>query len=219
MILEKVPYVRVWANLFNVKSKTNRRDFAIDFFLHLIIWGSIILLLTLMFGDGSPKRVGLTITLLLLSAMIAVGSSISLIGRRLNDIGYKWEYSFLVLIKIVSIVLITICLLKKGSVDEDQKKPFPKALGVTAVVFALVPFMIPVLIVGAIMISVATGGVVTTSKDIDEFDTYIEKVRYANEFIPDYRKDIGEYNQVQFGYKKKHISIFSERRHYISLIL
>lgn len=202
MILEKAPYIRVWANLFNVKSKTNRRDFAIDFFLHLIIWASVICLLMFTFDDKSFKRVTVSLILLLFSALMAIGGSISLIGRRLNDIGYKWQYSFLILIPLVSLVIIAVCLFKKGSVSEGEKKNFPKALETTVIIFALGPFAIPVLIFVAGMVLAATGGIVTTSKNIDEFDTYLEKVPYANEFIPDYRIDIGNYSQVQFGYKK-----------------
>lgn len=99
-------------------------------------------------------------------------------------------------------------MFKKGSVSEGENKNFPKALETTAIILALGPFTIPALIFVASMVLTATGGIVTISKNIDDFDTYIEKVPYANEFIPDYRIDIGNYSQVQFGYKKTSTFLF-----------
>lgn len=197
MILGNVPYIRLWANIFNGKAKTNRKDFAIDFLLQTVVWLSVFCSFFLI--NDLDTRFALIILWLLAGELLLL----SLVSRRLNDAGYIGLSCFLTLIIFVNIVIYVFCFLKKSEESENNKKDLiTKAYFVVpTMIFAAPSFIFGLLSVGLAITTLTS--VREVSKDIKDFDHFVNKTKYADEFIPDYRKDIGDYSDIQFGYKRR----------------
>ena len=210
MLLEKVPYIRLWANVFNFKAKTNRLDFLVDFLIHIVVWSLITWLTTFIFKNDSSIAVAFGVLLFPLTIFITFLSLLSLTARRLNDIGYNWAFCFLIFTGILSIVIFCICIFQRGYGDETkEKKPSSKGLATLSAIAIGVPAA-TMLVLVIMIVALSIKPIVNASTNIEDFDYYINNVKYAAEFVPDYKNDLGEYTEVQFGYKKTETFFITE---------
>ena len=201
MILKKVPYIRVWANLFNYKSREGRKDFILDFILIIITKVSLFTLFLYLLRESYDPILEL---LMVLNIYILFLQSLSLFSRRFTDLDLKFGYSFFSLALITIPFMFIVCLGKsKDEYDEKYLIKKNKKRKIFLIISCIVSIaFIPLSFIGLIIYDVnAPDKIIKKSTDIEKYEKIVEDVEGASEFMPAL-DDLNSYTNINFGYKR-----------------
>ena len=164
--IPNVPYFRIWANIFDYKSRTKRKDFFIDLFLSIVV---LSILFYLCFK--------VTPWLLFAFFIHLIFPLIPLMVRRIRDTGNSPLWCLLLLIGELGILpLFIMCFLKSR---EDEKKGLTKGGTISIISGFVVTFVaIPVIVICILI----TG--LSTSKDYSiEYDQKFKHLENNEQYV------------------------------------
>ena len=204
MTLQRVPYIRLWANLFNFKDKTKRSNFFVDLIIHIVVLVSFVFLEIIIVEKMSISY--LELPLMAFYFFMGVFLPLALIARRLNDAGLPRFYCFMAYIPLFGLSIWIMCLFK--SRDEGDYQALKNKRRVFTTMGILTPALIVTFVVLVIISEIFAPKVRSQSKDINDYEKYVSEVKYAEKFMPDYKNDIGTYDNIDFGYQLNVYSYF-----------
>lgn len=200
MKLKNIPYLRIWANLFNYEARLNRKDFIIDLFLFAFVQS---LLFVLIYQSLRLSIVDIFVALIIIWAAILIFQALSLFSRRFNDMGMKFTCAFYIFALLTIPFMIVICLGK--SKDDFDENTLNKKNKIRKIFLRLpIGFIasIPVLCVILFWYDVlGPNKTLEQCTDIDKYEEYVEEVKYASTLMPNL-DDLNSYTDVKFGYKR-----------------
>lgn len=204
MTLQQVPYIRLWANLFNFSGKTKRSDFFVDLILHIVVLVSFVFLEIFIVEKKGISY--LELPFMAFYFFMGVFLPLALIARRLNDAGLPRFYCFMVYIPLFGLSIWIMCLFK--SREEGDYQALKNKRKVFATMGILTPALIVTFVAAVIIIEIFSPRIASQSKDINDYEKYVDEVKYAEKFMPDYKNDIGSYTNIDFGYQLNVYSYF-----------
>ena len=208
MKLKNIPYLRIWANLFNYEARLNRKDFIIDLFLFAFVQS---LLFVLIYQSLRLNHNAFVVLIINWLAILFL-QTLSLFSRRLTDIGMKFNYVFYIFAVLTIPSMIVICLGKsKDEFDENtlnKKNRIRKIfLRLPIGIIASAPCLIVILFFGIMIYDfIRSPRTLEESTDIDKYEKYVEEVKYASTLMPNL-DDLNSYTDAKFGYK--HVLYFT----------
>ena len=221
-----IPYIRLWARLFDYKSKDTKRVFVLDFWILISL--NIVLFSFLNYYQAyfAPYSTALAFILIALFYL----QFLSLSARRLNDIGAPYLLCLVSLSVIGIIFVFTFCLfqsnmyVKKG--EEAPKKRFNPSPYIvsgsdTFVNIFLIPFYLLIFIIVRDIISDKIIGPVvwTIDKDINHYDERVAETKNAKKLMPELSEQ-DTFSNASFAYQKTYDNLFLDFRSYtVSLFL
>lgn len=209
MVLENVPYLRTWVNIFNFRAKESKKAFLIDFLIFFII--KVVFAIFFIVIKPNDKAYLLFFLLALLAyGVLSIFQLIGLFARRLTDIGMHYGFAFFTFCFISIPFLFGICLGKsKDEVDDDSyNKTRRKRKIILFIPIFLAAFSISmVIIVPIIYDAIVDETTMEECTDIEKYDKYVEKTKYASQFMPKLN-ELDNYEEVKFGYRLVSYSIF-----------
>lgn len=205
--LSKIPYIRIWANLFIFKGKENREDYTIDFLLWLVIALPLLIAAIVLHykivNTNYEKFDILSFCIVWLYFRIPL---LAMSARRLSDSDNPWKLCFLILLPLGYIWAPIVCISAKSKEEAgenyrltNRKTMFGPSL--TMAIICVVTLPIRLIIYGFWFIDIPFSGrgegkLVDTS----EYESYRNKIKYAEEGLPSLN-EIGDYKEAIFGYR------------------
>ena len=204
MKLKNIPYIRIWANLFNYKARESRKDFIIDLVLFIFVQA---LLFLLIYQILRLNLVNFFVALVMEWLGILFLQALSLFSRRLTDIGMKYSYVFFIFGLLTIPFMIVICLGKpKEEFDEDtlnrKNKIRKRFLLIPTFVAGSIPCLCVTFLTTIMMFDIVSPPkTLEECTDIDKYEEYVEEVRHASTLMPDL-DELNTYTDIKFGYKR-----------------
>ena len=221
-----IPYIRLWAKLFDYKSKDTKRVFVLDFWILVSL--NIVLFSFLNYYQAyfAPYSTALAFILIALFYL----QFLSLSARRLNDIGAPYLLCLVSLSVIGIIFVFTFCLFqsnmyvkKREQIPKKRFNPSPYIVSgsVTFVNILLIHFYLFIFIIARDIISDKIIGPVvwTIDRDISHYDERVDKTMNAKILMPKLT-EISDYSSASFAYQNTYESLLLDFKAYtISLFL
>lgn len=184
--IPNVPYFRIWANIFDYKNRTKRKDFFIDLILSIVV---LSILFYLCFK--------VTPWLLFAFFIHLIFPLIPLMVRRIRDTGNTPLWCLLLLIGGLGILpLFIMCFLKSN--ESEEKKNVTKGGAVSLVVgfisqIVLIPlFTIVILLVGLLTSEDYTNEFDAKFKPLENRDSYVYECDYTF-YYQDYELNLKDF--------------------------
>lgn len=117
--LTKVPFIRIWANLFIFKGKETAKQYLIDLLIYAIPGIVIVLLWTFYYSRWMPAPYGGIISFFIVRWILVI-PLISMTSRRFYTISIHWNLCFIILIPVFGILWTTIVSLSANSEEESK---------------------------------------------------------------------------------------------------
>ena len=123
--LTKVPFIRIWANLFIFKGKETFKQYLLDFLIYLSFAIGIMVCLIIYFNQDWHDS---NLVLLIYFAMyyVLVPPLLSMTARRFYTIGSLWKFCFIIFIPLGGVVWTTIACLASRSEEEAEGRSHKK---------------------------------------------------------------------------------------------
>lgn len=205
--LSKIPYIRIWANLFVFKGKENRTDYLIDYLIWLVT--ALPLLITAIvlhyriINTNYEKFDILSFCIVWLYFRIPL---LAMSARRLRDSDNPWKLCFLILLPFGYIWAPIVCVPAKSKEETgenyrriNKRTMFGPSLAMGIICVISLP--IRLIIYGFWFIDIpfserGEGKLV----DLAEYESYRSKIKYAEEGLPSLN-EIADYKEAIFGYR------------------
>ena len=205
--LSKIPFIRIWANLFVFKGKENKEDYSLD----CLIWlaTALPLLITAIvlhykiINTNYDKFDTLSFCIVWLYFKIPL---LAMSARRLRDSDNPWKLCFLILLPFGSIWAPIVCIPAKSREEagEDYRRINKRTMfgpSLALGIICAVTFPVRLIIYGFEFIDIPFSGRDEGKLiDISEYEAYRSKTKYAEEGLPSL-DEIGNYEKAVFGYR------------------
>lgn len=206
--LTKVPFIRIWANLFIFKGKENRKDYTIDLLLWLVIALPLLIAAIVLHykivNTNYAKYDILSFCIVWLFFRIPL---LAMSARRLRDSDNSWKLCFLIFLPFGYIWAADVCISAKSKEEAGEnyqrtnRKIMRDSKSVLAILF-VVTLPARLLFYAFLFIDIPFSGRDEGKfVDISEYESYRNKIKYAEEGLPSL-DEIGDYTEVLFGYRK-----------------
>lgn len=119
--LVKVPFARIWANLFIFKGKETTKQYGSDLGLYTIFAIVLITIWQLNFTELMPTMDAAVVSTFVICYIVVI-PLISMTSRRFYTVGLPWGLSFLILVPILGYFWTAIVSLSANSAEESQIK-------------------------------------------------------------------------------------------------
>ena len=119
--LSKIPFIRIWANLFIFKGKENTKQYSTDLFLYLIFSIVVTIIWTFYFSNLMPTDWAAVASFFIVCYVLVI-PLISMTSRRFYTIGLPWGLCFLIFVPLLGIIWTAIVSLAANSPEEAQDK-------------------------------------------------------------------------------------------------
>ena len=119
--LTKVPFIRIWANLFIFKGKETTKQFLSDLILYTLFSIALIVVWQLYFTPLMPT-LDTSVASTFVVCYVVVIPLISMTSRRFCTVGLPWGLSFLILVPLLGYFWTAIVSLSANSTEESQIK-------------------------------------------------------------------------------------------------
>lgn len=119
--LVKVPFVRIWANLFIFKGKETTKQYGSDLGLYTIFAIVLIAIWQLNFTELMPTMDAAVVSTFVICYIVVI-PLISMTSRRFYTVGLPWGLSFLILVPLLGYFWTAIVSLSANSTEESQIK-------------------------------------------------------------------------------------------------
>ena len=205
--LSKIPFIRIWANLFVFKGKENNKDYKIDYFIWLATALSLLItaiILHYKIGNNNYDKFNiLSFCIVWLYFKIPL---LAMSARRLRDSDNPWKLCFLILLPFGSIWAPIVCIqaMSREEAGEEYRRINKRTMfgpSLALGIICVVTFPTRLIIYGLWFIDIPLS---ERSKgkliDISEYETYRSKIKYAEEGLPSL-DEIGNYEKAVFGYR------------------
>lgn len=123
--LTKIPYIRIWANLFIFKGKETLKQYLVDFLLYLAFAIALIVGEVIYFSQSWHSS-NLLMLLYFGEYYVLVLPLLSMTARRFYTIGSLWKFCFIIFIPIGGVVWTTIACLASRSEEEAEGRSHKK---------------------------------------------------------------------------------------------
>ena len=205
--LSKIPFIRIWANLFVFKGKENKKDYTTDYFIWLatalpLLIAAIVLHYKII-NTNYDKFGILSFCIVWLYFKIPL---LAMSARRLRDSDNPWKLCFLILLPFGSIWAPIVCIpaMSREEAGEDYRRTNKRTMfgpSLALGIICVVTFPTRLIIYGFWFIDIPLSGRDEGKLiDISEYETYRSKIKYAEEGLPSL-DEIGNYEKVVFGYR------------------
>ena len=200
--LKHIPYIRLWANISVFHGKETINEYVIDFILWLFITSGLIVgfyFLYTLSVNYLRLLICLAIYLLLRFPLISATS------RRFHTIGTKPGFCYFILIPMGVFWSILVCLFARSEEESNKKSRFRRVrvpiIASTALSGSIVVVPLVVLVVVTIALDLFTPpSTVESSFDINKYDYYREKIKYAEKMLPSL-DEVGNPFNIEFAYR------------------
>ena len=198
MKLKNIPFLRMWANLFNYSKREKRKEYYIDLLI-LTLFTAILFLCNELLSN--TINFGWIVIFRIIIVIIFLFPFLSSSARRLFDAGYPRGIVTCSIMVLGPIVVALVCIKKSTNCDENTRAT-NKAIGglFTFVIMLLLAF--PTIIVG-LCSYIAIDWYMNneeTCVEIERYEEYREKTWLAKEFLPELN-ELSDYSSIDFGYK------------------
>lgn len=119
--LVKVPFVRIWANLFIFKGRETTKQYGSDLGLYTIFAIVLITLWQLNSTELMPTMDAAVVSTFVICYIVVI-PLISMTSRRFYTVGLPWGLSFLILVPLLGYFWTAIVSLSANSAEESQIK-------------------------------------------------------------------------------------------------
>ncbi len=147
--LVKVPFIRIWANIFIFKGKETAKQYLIDLLLYAVLGIVILFLWSSRYSVWMPAPYGGVISVFIVLSVLAI-PLISMTSRRLYTVGLPWGLCFIILIPILGTLWTLIVSLfndSKRELSNKSKKEIVTPVIVASIVSPCVTaLLVPVLL-------------------------------------------------------------------------
>ena len=199
MKLKNIPFLRMWANLFNYSTREKRKEYYIDLLI-LTLFTAILFLCNELLSN--TINFGWIVIFRIIIVIIFLFPFLSSSARRLLDAGYPRGIVVCSIMVLGPIVVAVVCITKSTNCDENTRAT-NKAIGglFTCVIMLLLAF--PTIIVGLYSYIAIDWSMNNeeTCVEIDRYEEYREKIWLAKNFLPQL-DELNDYSKVDFGYKE-----------------
>lgn len=205
--LSKIPYIRIWANLFVFKGKENRTDYLIDYLIWLVT--ALPLLITAIvlhykiINTNYEKFDILSFCIVWLYFRIPL---LAMSARRLRDSDNPWKLCFLILLPFGYIWAPIVCIPAKSKEEtgENYRKINKRTMfgpSLALGIICVISLPIRLIIYGFWFIDIPLSGRGEGELvDLAEYESYRSKIKYAEEGLPSLN-EIADYKEAIFGYR------------------
>lgn len=223
--LKKVPFVRIWANLFDFKGKETFVEYLVDYFMWLAT-ALPFLVLTIVYyyrwiNTEQDIYIPLMLGILLLYLRIPL---LAMSARRFRATDNPWKLCFLILMPFGFAWAPLVCLNanSKEKLGDKYRKAnrdaflAPSIIGAVAFVLTLIPRIV---LFSHVFIVIPFYPVTfAKSFDIEKYEHYRGKIEYANEGLPELH-DVEGYSNIYFSYRESSTSLIFSHTHGIALFV
>ena len=119
--LTKVPFIRIWANLFIFKGKETAKQYLSDLALYTLFSIVLIVVWQLYFTPLMPTMDAAFVSTFVICYIVVI-PLISMTSRRFYTVGLPWGLSFLILVPLLGYFWTAIVSLSANSAEESQIK-------------------------------------------------------------------------------------------------
>ena len=119
--LSKIPFVRIWANLFIFKGKETTKQYSIDFVLYSLFGLVLIIIWFFYFARLMPTQ-DAGVASYFVACYVVVIPLLSMTSRRFYTVGLPWGLSFLILVPLLGIIWAAIVSISANPIKEEQAK-------------------------------------------------------------------------------------------------
>ena len=200
--LKHIPYIRLWANIFEFHGKETINEYVIDFILWLFITSGLIVGFYFLYTISDiyfRLLIYLAIYLLLRFPLISATS------RRFQTIGTKPGFCYFMFIPMGVFWSILVCLFARSEEESNKKSRFRRvrvpiiSSTVLSGSVVVVPFVVWV-VVTIVLDLFAPPSTAESSFDINKYDYYREKIKYAEKMLPSL-DEVGNPINKEFAYR------------------
>lgn len=131
--LVKVPFIRIWANLFIFKGKETFKEYLVDFLLYLLFAVGAIVGFSLYLNQDWHSS-NLLVLIVFATYFVLVIPILSMTARRLFTVGTSWKLCFLLFIPFGGLVWATITCLASRSQEEAKGKSYRRRVRIPMLV-------------------------------------------------------------------------------------
>lgn len=206
--INKIPYFRMWANIFNYNGITKRKEFIVDFLIHIAFCCILFFVMKWIgnfFGD-------FYVFIVLLSFLLCFLPFLSLATRRIRDTGNSPLLSLLSLSTVAIIFVVVLCLFKSKDAIEPKKFKAKNtkrilALCLTMTAIITLPFVLIFSSLAFDIIFLQDGKTTYLNTNIEDYEKEIEAVKNAKEMMPEL-EELQGYSNIQMAAQEKIYSTF-----------
>lgn len=123
--LTKIPYIRIWANLFIFKGKETLKQYLVDFLLYLAFAIALIVGEVIYFSQSWHSS-NLLMLLYFGEYYVLVLPLLSMTARRFYTIGSLWKFCFIIFIPLGGVIWTTVACLASRSEEEAEGRSHKK---------------------------------------------------------------------------------------------
>ena len=123
--LTKIPYIRIWANLFIFKGKETLKQYLADFLLYLAFAIALIVGEVIYFSQSWYSS-NLLMLLYFGEYYVLVLPLLSMTARRFYTIGSLWKFCFIIFIPLGGVIWTTVACLASRSEEEAEGRSHKK---------------------------------------------------------------------------------------------
>ena len=171
--LTKIPYIRIWANLFIFKGKETLKQYLVDFLLYLAFAIALIVGEVIYFSQSWHSS-NLLMLLYFGEYYVLVLPLLSMTARRFYTIGSLWKFCFIIFIPLGGVIWTTVACLASRSEEEaegrshEKRVKIPMLIATIASPSSLVGAMI-VLIIVAIIVDIFALSTPTIKNKVEDY--------------------------------------------------
>ena len=206
--INKVPYFRMWANIFNYNGITKRKEFIVDFLIH-IAFCCILFFVMKWIGNFVGD---FYVFIILLSFLLCFLPFLSLATRRIRDTGNPPLLSFLSLSTVAIILVVILCLFESKDAIEPKKFKAKNTKRILALflTMAVIITLPPVLLFSSLAFDIfflQDGKTTYLNTNIEDYEKEIEDVENAKKMMPEL-EELQGYSNIQMAAQEKIYSTF-----------
>lgn len=135
--LSKIPFIRIWANLFIFKGKETTIEYLVDLLLYSVFAIVLTIVLTLNIAKQMPSQF-MALMLYFVICYLMVVPLISMTSRKFYTVGIPWGLCFVILIPVLGVIWTTMVSLTTSSGEISQEKTAKRRIVVPIAVSSVV---------------------------------------------------------------------------------
>lgn len=190
--LTKIPYIRIWANLFIFKGKETLKQYLVDFLLYLTFAIALIVGEVIYFSQSWHSS-NLLMLLYFGEYYVLVLPLLSMTARRFYTIGSLWKFCFIIFIPLGGVIWTTVACLASRSEEEAEGRSHKKRVKIPMLIaIGVAPSSIAFLMI--VLLIVSFFGLLFTKPTVK---THVEDYQFIFTIADTFKR--GERDIISFG--------------------